>query len=79
MLHFSPRLPEELKRVSFAMQFHGTPTHVSITHDELTLSVRPEGESRPIRVGLADAAHELSPGESSTFPLSPVSGRSETG
>jgi hypothetical protein len=51
------------------MQFFGTPIQISVTHDELTLSIRPEGMIRPIKVGVADAVHELSPGESRTFPL----------
>jgi trehalose/maltose hydrolase-like predicted phosphorylase len=69
VLHFAPMLPEELKRVSFAMQFQGTPIYVSVTHDELALSVGPEGLSRPIRVGFADDVHELAAGESCTFQV----------
>ncbi len=69
VLHFAPRLPEELQRVSFTMQFHGTPIHVSVTHDELTLSVGPEGLSRPIRVGFGDEVQELAAGESCTFQV----------
>jgi hypothetical protein len=51
------------------MQFHGTPVHVSVTHDELTLSVGREGLSRPIRVGFADDVHELAAGQSCTFQV----------
>jgi trehalose/maltose hydrolase-like predicted phosphorylase len=74
VLHFAPRLPDELKRVSFAMQFHGTPIAVSVTHDELRLAVRPEGLSRPIRVGFADDVRELSAGEFCTFQVQPPAG-----
>jgi trehalose/maltose hydrolase-like predicted phosphorylase len=75
MLHFAPRLPDELKGVSFAMQFQGTPIHVSVTHDGLTLLVHPEGVSRPVRVGFADDMLELSAGESCTFQFQPSTGR----
>jgi trehalose/maltose hydrolase-like predicted phosphorylase len=68
-LRFSPRLPDELKRVSFTMQFEGTPIHVSVTHDGLTLLVHPEGVSRPIRVGFGDDLLDMSAGESCTFQL----------
>jgi trehalose/maltose hydrolase-like predicted phosphorylase len=68
-LHFAPLLPDELKRVSFTMQFQGTPIHVSVTHEGLTLMVHPEGVSRPISVGFADEIFELSTGQSCTFQL----------
>lgn len=68
-LHFAPRLPEELDRVAFAMQFRGTPLHVVITHDAVKVSVHAEGVTRPVRVHCAGDARQLRAGESCTFDL----------
>ncbi|MEQ7004902.1 glycosyl hydrolase family 65 protein [Actinopolymorpha sp. B17G11] len=70
VLYFAPRLPRQLERLRFSMQFRGTPLRVEFAEGHLTLSVHSEGVSRPIRVGVGDVIHELCPGDQRTFVLS---------
>ncbi|MEQ7127966.1 glycosyl hydrolase family 65 protein [Actinopolymorpha sp. B11F2] len=70
VLYFAPRLPRQLERLRFSMQFRGTPLRVEFAEGHLTLSVHSEGVSRPIRVGVGDVIHELCPGDQRTFALS---------
>jgi trehalose/maltose hydrolase-like predicted phosphorylase len=69
-LNFAPRLPATVERVSFWMQFHHTPLHVTLDHDRLELAVRREGAGGPIQVAVGDEIRELCPGETETFELS---------
>jgi trehalose/maltose hydrolase-like predicted phosphorylase len=70
LLHFEPRLPAAVERVSFWMQFRRTPVHVSLDHERLELTVHREGAGGPIKVGVGDEVRELCPGETETFELS---------
>jgi len=70
VLCFRPKLPADVDRVEFRMQFQRTPLHVSLDHDELTLAVHREGAGGPIRVEVGDEAVELCPGETKAFALS---------
>ena len=70
VLHFDPRLPSRLDGLSFPMQFRETPIQVTLAGHRLTLAVKPEGVSRPIRVGACGDVRELCPGEQTTFELS---------
>ncbi|HEY1591164.1 MAG TPA: glycosyl hydrolase family 65 protein [Solirubrobacteraceae bacterium] len=70
VLCFRPKLPADVDRVEFRMQFQRTPLHVSLDHDELTLAVHREGAGGPIRVAVGDEAVELCPGETKAFALS---------
>ena len=74
-LHFDPRLPAHLDRLSFPMQFHGTPLRVTIEQGRLSLTAHPEGMSEPISVAVGDELCELCPGDSCSFALA---GRRET-
>jgi trehalose/maltose hydrolase-like predicted phosphorylase len=70
VLHFDPRLPSQLDGLSFPMQFRETPIQVTLAGDRLTLAVKPEGVSRPIRVGAYGDVRELCPGEETVFEVS---------
>jgi trehalose/maltose hydrolase-like predicted phosphorylase len=70
VLYFAPRLPRPLERLRFSMQVQGTPILVEFADGRLTLSVHPEGVSRPVRVGVGAEVHELCPGDHCTFALS---------
>jgi trehalose/maltose hydrolase-like predicted phosphorylase len=70
VLSFRPRLPADVERVEFRIQFQRTPLHVSLDHDRLTLSVHREGAGGPIQVAVGDQARELCPGDTETFELS---------
>ncbi|MGA2927025.1 MAG: glycosyl hydrolase family 65 protein, partial [Solirubrobacteraceae bacterium] len=68
-LLFEPRLPDGLDGLEFAMQFHGMPLRVKIAGGELTIAADPEGQSRPVRVGIEDHVGELCPGDRWTVTL----------
>jgi trehalose/maltose hydrolase-like predicted phosphorylase len=69
VLHFSPRLTDRLKGLSFPMQFRGTPIRVTLGDGGLTVAVHAEGLSRPIRVAVGDEIRELRAGDQHTFAL----------
>jgi alpha,alpha-trehalase len=77
ILHFDPRLAGPLDRLSFSMQFRGTPIMVTFADGQLTLAVHPEGESPSIKVAVRDQVRELKAGDRCTFDLlsDPSSGR----
>jgi trehalose/maltose hydrolase-like predicted phosphorylase len=70
VLSFRPRLPGEVDRVEFRMQFQRTPLLVSLDHNRLTLTVHREGAGGPMRVAVGDDTRELCPGETEAFELS---------
>ena len=70
VLYFDPRLPSELDGMSFPMQFRGTPILVTLSGNQLTLAVHPEGMSHPIRAGIPADVRELCPGDQAVFELS---------
>jgi trehalose/maltose hydrolase-like predicted phosphorylase len=72
VLRFDPRLEDRLDRLSFAMQFQGTPIRVTLAGGTLTLTAHPEGASHPIRVAVHDDERELCPGDRCTFELRPA-------
>ena len=69
VLYFKPRLTDRLDGLSFPMQYRGTPLTVTLQAGELRVSVKGEGLSRPIRVGVGDDVRELCPGDEWTFAL----------
>jgi trehalose/maltose hydrolase-like predicted phosphorylase len=74
-LYFDPRLPAPLGGLSFPMQFRQTPIQVTLTDDQLTLAVRPDGASQSIRAGTPGDVRELRPGDQAVFELTPAQGR----
>jgi trehalose/maltose hydrolase-like predicted phosphorylase len=68
-LYFKPRLTDRLEGLEFSMQFRGTPMRVHLGDGELTVTAHPEGQSRPIKVGLGEDVRELCPGERCSFAL----------
>jgi trehalose/maltose hydrolase-like predicted phosphorylase len=58
---------EDLEGLEFSMQFRGTPMRVQLGAGELTVTAHPEGQSRPIRVGLGEDVRELCPGDRCSF------------
>jgi trehalose/maltose hydrolase-like predicted phosphorylase len=69
VLWFTPRLTDRLEGLSFAMQFRGTPIHLSLSEGRLTVSVRAEGACDPIKIGVGDDVRVVSPGEGFSFAL----------
>ena len=69
VLCFAPRLTDRLEGLTFAMQFRGTPIHLSLSDGRLTVSVRAEGASDPIKIGVGDDVRTLSPGDRFSFAL----------
>ncbi len=68
-LYFDPRLPSQLRYLSFSIQFRETPILVSLTAERLTLAIHPEGVSRPIRAGVPGDIRELSAGDQAIFEV----------
>ena len=69
ILYFDPRLPSELRDLSFPLQFRGTSIMVTLSGGQLTLAVHPEGASHPVRAGISGDVRELSPGDQAVFHL----------
>jgi trehalose/maltose hydrolase-like predicted phosphorylase len=72
VLYFDPRLPAEVDRLSFRMQFERTPIRVAFEDGKLALAVDPEGVSRPVRVGVGGDVRELCPGDRCVFEAQPA-------
>jgi trehalose/maltose hydrolase-like predicted phosphorylase len=70
VLCFDPRLPSQLRGLSFSMRCREAPIQVTLTGDRLTLAVRAEGASRPVRVAVRDDVRELNAGDQAVFELS---------
>jgi trehalose/maltose hydrolase-like predicted phosphorylase len=70
VLCFDPRLPSQLRGLSFSMRCREAPIQVTLTGDRLTLVVRAEGASRPVRVAVRDDVRELNVGDQAVFELS---------
>jgi trehalose/maltose hydrolase-like predicted phosphorylase len=70
VLYFDPRPPSGLGDLSFPIQFRETPILVTLSGDQLTLAVHPEGASHPIRAGIPGDVRELCPGDHAVFHLS---------
>ena len=70
VLCFDPRLPSQLRGLSFSMRCREAPIQVTLTGDRLTLAVRAEGASRPVRVAVRDDVRELNVGDQAVFELS---------
>ncbi len=71
VLYFDPRLPGQLDGLSFPIQFRETPILVTVTGDQLALSVHPESMSRPVRAGISGDVRELRAGDRAVFGLRP--------
>jgi trehalose/maltose hydrolase-like predicted phosphorylase len=69
VLYFTPRLPSGLDGLSFPLQFRETPLLVTLGGGQLTLDVRPDGASHPIRAGIPGDIRELCPGDRAVFAL----------
>jgi trehalose/maltose hydrolase-like predicted phosphorylase len=72
VLYFDPQLPSGLGGLSFPLRFRETPILVTLSGDRLTLTVRHEGASHPMRAGLPGDVRELSPGAQAVFELTRV-------
>ena len=70
VLCFDPRLPSQLRGLSFSIRCREAPIQVTLTGDRLTLAVRAEGASRPVRVAVRDDVRELNAGDQAVFELS---------
>ncbi len=70
VLYFDPLLPAGLGGLSFPMQFREAPIHVTLTRDQLTLDVHPEGPGHEIRAGIPGDVRELCRGDRAVFGLS---------
>jgi trehalose/maltose hydrolase-like predicted phosphorylase len=72
VLCFDPQLIGPLGRLSFAMQFQGTPIRVTFGDGQLTLVVHREGGILPIRVAVRGEERELRAGSTCTFAIGAV-------
>ncbi len=68
VLHLNPRLPEELPRLRFAIDYRGLRLEVDVTHDGVVIRSRPSTAS-PVRVAVRDQAFELAGGQVRRVPL----------
>ena len=68
-LYFDPRLPGQLAGLSLPIRFRDTPILVTITGEQLTLAVHPEGVSRLVRAGVPGDVRELRAGDRAVFKL----------
>jgi trehalose/maltose hydrolase-like predicted phosphorylase len=71
VLRFDPRLPAPIRGLSFSIQFRRTPLLVTLADGRLTLAAHPEGDNRPIKVGVGDHVRDFGPGDRYTFELQP--------
>ena len=62
VLRFDPRIPDQLDGISFGIQFRRTAMRVTVASGTLTITLSPEGASRPIAIGFADEIREACPG-----------------
>jgi trehalose/maltose hydrolase-like predicted phosphorylase len=69
ILTFSPRLTHHLDGLSFQAQFRGVPIQVSLDGARITVVVLPDGQGRPIRVGVGSEVHELWADQRCSFEL----------
>jgi trehalose/maltose hydrolase-like predicted phosphorylase len=69
VLYFNPTLLDRIDGLSLPMQFRGTPLRVTLEGNALTVTALAEGFSLPVKVGLGDEVHELSPGERCTLTI----------
>ena len=74
VLRFDPRIPDQLDGISFGIQFRRTAMRVTVASGTLTITLSPEGASRPIAIGFADEIREACPGERHTFELPQTGG-----
>jgi trehalose/maltose hydrolase-like predicted phosphorylase len=70
VLYFEPQLPTGLAGgLTFPMQFRETPILVTLSGDQLTLDVHPEGARQGIRAGVPGDVRDLCPGDRAVFGL----------
>jgi trehalose/maltose hydrolase-like predicted phosphorylase len=70
VLFFEPRLLDRIDGLRFSIQFRGMPLRVAFEGDRLTVVADPEGQSRPVRVGVGEQIYEMCPGDRRSFSLS---------
>ncbi len=71
ILWLNPRLPEELTRLSFHLNYRQHALQCEITQKTATISSS-VSSALPIRIGFKDEIYELTPGSNKTFDISPV-------
>jgi trehalose/maltose hydrolase-like predicted phosphorylase len=71
VLHFDPHLPGQLDGLSFPIRFRDTPILVTITSEQLTLSIPSESMSGPVKAAIPGDVRELRAGDRAVFGLSP--------
>jgi trehalose/maltose hydrolase-like predicted phosphorylase len=70
VLYFDPLLPSALAGgLAFPMQFREAPILVTLTGDQLTLDVHPEGARQGLRAGIPGDVRDLCPGDRAVFGL----------
>jgi trehalose/maltose hydrolase-like predicted phosphorylase len=75
VVHFQPRLPAAIERLSFWMQVRRTPLRVTLDHLRLAVTLHDEGAGGAVRVTVGDESRSVSPGTTETFELpAPVAG-----
>ncbi|WP_106816854.1 glycoside hydrolase family 65 protein [Microbacterium timonense] len=65
-LSFDPRLPADWPSLEFALQWHGTPLHITLTRDQLRVRA---GQGDPVGFSVRGVGYVVGPDEEVTVPL----------
>jgi alpha,alpha-trehalase len=80
VLWLDPCLPQEVKRLAFAIYYHRHVLDLELTQEALRISSRPGEEGggafpiNPVRIGFRGEVFEMRPGEAETFQIHVESG-----
>ena len=69
VLYFTPKLVGNLEGLSFPMRFRGSPLHITVEGDKLTIAMQDDGPGPPVKVGVGDEVREAKGSELYTFSI----------
>ncbi|MGA9776401.1 MAG: HAD-IA family hydrolase [Candidatus Dormiibacterota bacterium] len=67
-LHINPRLPDELQRLRFGIDYRGQRLELDVTHESLLIRARPS-IAPSVRIAVREMVFQFAGGESRTLPL----------
>ncbi|MFO7561514.1 MAG: glycosyl hydrolase family 65 protein [Enhygromyxa sp.] len=70
VLHFNPRLPRDLERLSMSIRYREHRLGVEVSHDALEIAFE-EGRPAPALISFGGEVYEMAAGERRRFPLAP--------
>ena len=68
VLWLNPRLPDELRMLTFEVHFHDQRIRLEVDHERLVVTSR-QAPVDPVSIGVGGQIHELPAGTTRTFPL----------